>query len=650
MTYPCRRPVRSCVAILVVLLSTAATPCFAEWRRLDSPNFVVVGDAGAGALRDIAVKFEGFRETLSRVLTNRVTSTAVPTIVIVFDSDKAFTPFKPKYEGKTIELAGLFLGRPDVNYIALTTSGGDGAMRVVFHEYAHLIISNVGRNIPVWLDEGLAEYYSTYRVGGDGREAVLGAAIPSHLIQLNESTLLPLDQLLAVTQDSPMYNEGSRRSVFYAQAWALTHMLQLGEPRRTPQLGQFLSMVGQGVPAADAWSRVFGADSVERDLKSYVRRRVFSAYRYTFPEKFATFDATAAPLPPADAEAFLADFLIQQGRQQEAAERLSKALSAGAASAWTATVGAELDLSNKGYAAAEQRLLGLGPDVNWLTGYRAIATMADLVNERGEKPEQAQLAAARRLFAAAQRGGREVPNAVARFATLELASGEPPSPATASALQRAWSLAPGRVDYAFLDARVLVEQSAFLAARNVISPLMSPVYPRDIRDSARSFMGHILRLEAARSAPAATAAPAAPAMEPPSSPAPERPPSSPAPDTSGRPPTPAPVRSSARTPAPLSAGQPIYRDLAAGERRVEAILESIECGTSRALFHVRTADGPMRFTAPRMDAVDYITYREDLKGNVGCGPLAAPARVYVTWRPGGDPDERTAVAIEFLPR
>jgi hypothetical protein len=124
MTYPCRRPVRSCVAILVVLLSTAATPCFAEWRRLDSPNFVVVGDAGAGALRDIAVKFEGFRETLSRVLTNRVTSTAVPTIVIVFDSDKAFTPFKPKYEGKAIELAGLFLGRPDVNYIALTTSGG----------------------------------------------------------------------------------------------------------------------------------------------------------------------------------------------------------------------------------------------------------------------------------------------------------------------------------------------------------------------------------------------------------------------------------------------------------------------------------------------------------------------------------------------
>ena len=68
------------------------------------------------------------------------------------------------------------------------------------------------------------------------------------------------------------------------------------------------------------------------------------------------------------------------------------------------------------------------------------------------------------------------------------------------------------------------------------------------------------------------------------------------------------------------------------------------------MFHVRTTDGPMRFSAPRMDAVDYITYREDLKGNVGCGPLAAPARVYVTWRPGSDPDVRIAVAIEFLPR
>ncbi len=215
----------SSILLAVALALLAAAPCAAEWRRLDSPNFVIVGDVGAGTLRDIAIRFEGFRETLSRVLTDRVTSTAVPTIVIVFPSDKAFTPFKPKYQGKPIELAGLFLSRGDVNYIALVSTGGEETMRVVFHEYAHLIISNVARNIPIWLNEGLAEYYSTYRMEAGGREAVLGAAIPSHLMLLNDATPMPLAELLAVTEDSPMYNEGSRRSVFYAQSWALAHML-----------------------------------------------------------------------------------------------------------------------------------------------------------------------------------------------------------------------------------------------------------------------------------------------------------------------------------------------------------------------------------------------------------------------------------------
>ena len=49
-------------------------------------------------------------------------------------------------------------------------------MQVVFHEYAHLVVSNVMRNVPVWLNEGLAEYYSTYEMRDGGREAVIGRA------------------------------------------------------------------------------------------------------------------------------------------------------------------------------------------------------------------------------------------------------------------------------------------------------------------------------------------------------------------------------------------------------------------------------------------------------------------------------------------
>ena len=102
-----RRSGHRSILVLLLLLTTAA-PSAAEWRRLDSPNFIVIGDVGGTTLRDIAIKFEGFRETLGRVLNSQVTATAVPTVVIVFPDDRAFRPFMPKYEGRSVDVGGLF--------------------------------------------------------------------------------------------------------------------------------------------------------------------------------------------------------------------------------------------------------------------------------------------------------------------------------------------------------------------------------------------------------------------------------------------------------------------------------------------------------------------------------------------------------------
>ncbi|MGH9307728.1 MAG: hypothetical protein ACRD1U_00035 [Vicinamibacterales bacterium] len=52
------------------------------------------------------------------------------------------------------------------------------------------------------------------------------------------------------------------------------------------------------------------------------------------------------------------------------------------------------------------------------------------------------------------------------------------------------------------------------------------------------------------------------------------------------------------------------------------------------------------FTAPGLDKVDFISYRNDLTGTIACGPLKDPARVYLTWKSGGG--GQVAVAIEFL--
>jgi hypothetical protein len=223
---------------------------------------------------------------------------------------------------------------------------------------------------------------------------------------------------------------------------------------------------------------------------------------------------------------------------------------------------------------------------------------------------------------------------VARLATLELATREPPAPAMAAALERARTLAPGRLDYAFLHARVLAAQSAFGPARNIVGPLMSSVYPEDVRASARSLMSYIVLLETSRTRRADSATAPAPALQVLSAAAEEAPAATADRETRGGPP---------------AGSIPVYRDLGPGEQRLEGTLDRIDCESDRVVFHVRTAGGALRLTAPRMDGVEFITYRNDLRGNVACGVLATPAHVYVTSRPNAD-STRTTVAIEFLPK
>src|SRR5262245_26606088 len=69
----------ACVAS--VLLRAAAAP--ADWVRVDTPNFIVYGDAGERRVRDVADEFERFREALARVIPATATPPAVPTVVVV---------------------------------------------------------------------------------------------------------------------------------------------------------------------------------------------------------------------------------------------------------------------------------------------------------------------------------------------------------------------------------------------------------------------------------------------------------------------------------------------------------------------------------------------------------------------------------------
>lgn len=616
--------IRACAAVLCLAACLAPAPVAAEWRRLDSPNFIVIGDASERDLRKIAAQFEGFRETLGRILSANVTATAVPTVVVVFPHDRAFTPYKPVYNGKPVNVGGVFYSGPDTNYITLVNDGREGRLPVLFHEYAHLMISNVVMNLPAWLSEGLAEYYSTYDPARDGREAVIGRPVESHLQRLAEGRLLPLNELITIDRDSALYNEGERRSVFYAQSWALTHMLLLGEPTRVSELAAFIGAVQRGVSAPEAWRRAFGDADLDRALQQYLLRFSFRAYRFTFNEGAARVDAAARPMPQPDVSAFLAGLRMRQQRVDDAEALADAALQSDKAHPHANVAKAQVDVAKGDRNAAAARLTTMGPVDDWFVTYAAGTTLTDSIDRESDVPAE-RVVAARAHLAAVGRA-REIPNALADLARLDVMASRGTTSDTRAAIERARALAPGRDDYILLHARVLAELGEFALARSVLGPMMTPSFPEHVRTTARNWMGSIVGMEERRRA-IETSEAAAPA-------------------TVGR----APHERADADPDPARV-MPVFRDLEAGEQRLEGTLERISCpANAEVIFHVRTANGPETLHAPKFEAVDFITYRDDLSGSIICGPLGEPMRVYVTWRPGAGPGARIVIAIEFLPR
>jgi hypothetical protein len=579
----------------------------ARWSRVDTANFVVIGAAGEPRLRVIAAQFEGFRDVLTRMMSSNVTSTAVPIVVITFPDEKSFQPFKPIYQGKAVDVGGLFLPRRDVNYILLGPDATSETLRPVFHEYTHLIVNNVAPGLPPWLNEGLAEYYSTFELGTDGRTVTFGRLIESHFRELAEQPWIPLKELLATRPDSPHYNEESRRGVFYAESWLLVHMLLNGQPDRRPAFSAYMRELSTGAAPDVAWQHQFGSDDIYKAARFYAGRRVMTARQYTLPDQIVRVPAVAVPLTPHDLEATIGEVLSAEQRPDLAAERFDRALAL--------QPGSPRAIVGRAHAKQEVPRLSAasGAPADWLGDYMIGATLL----EHSDAIDRASLDAARAALGRVVVAKPQLPNAYVLFAMAgDRVDAEPRS--AVEALTRAHVAVPARDDYTLTLAYALIRTGDFAGARSVLGGILAHPHMTGARDLAVKAMAQVASAEGAAATRAAAAATSDLADAPSS-----------APGESADP-------------------QPLFRKAAAGEQRLEGMLERIQCSPKRIEFLVRAGDRLARFQAAKMGQVEFITYRTDLQGSIACGARTPPDPVYVTFRPGEL--DGTVVAIEFVPR
>jgi len=257
-----------------------------NWIEVRTNNFLFFSNAGKGATRRVAVDLEELRAVLGQLTTYELRS-PIPTLIYVFKHDRSFDPYKILYQGQPAAVSGYFMARDRANYIAVSADSRDTS-DIVFHEYVHYVsASNLGY-LPTWFSEGLAEFYSSFEVVDE--TVYIGLPLEHHLARLRGSTPIPLDQLLAVDHESPLYNEKDRKGEFYAESWALVHYLLLGNEERRHQLSRFLDLIDDGTPENAAFTTAFGTDfkTLAQEVRGHHR-----GPRFRFAQATAEIDVEA---------------------------------------------------------------------------------------------------------------------------------------------------------------------------------------------------------------------------------------------------------------------------------------------------------------------------------------------------------------------
>ena len=302
--------------------TTAAPVMSRDWKRLRTPSLTVVGNAGAGELRRVATEIERFRLALGAFAPGMRLDSPLPTTVVVFSDDRAFLPFKPRERGRPMPfVAGYFTPLPEEHRIVMSGTGRrEFTFYVIFHEYTHLLVDQNVRRLPLWLHEGLAEFYSTFSGSEQDGRTIIGRPIEWRVVTLAASTPVPLARLTSPAALGELLRDPVATDRFYATAWALTHYLMVGEGGALrPKLLAFLKACETGQEAGAAFKSVFGDDlaPLDKRVQAHVMKLRLSAIQLPTP----TVDLPPAtePMLETDAQQIRADLLVRQGAHDEAA-------------------------------------------------------------------------------------------------------------------------------------------------------------------------------------------------------------------------------------------------------------------------------------------------------------------------------------------
>lgn len=643
LLYP-RKRLAMALSLALLCLIVPSAQAKDNWTSVHSKNFTLVGNAGEKDIRQVANRLEQFRTVFALLFPSAKLASPVPTTVIVFKSEGAYKPFKINPN-----VAGYFQPGDDVNYITLTSdiAASDHPFQTIFHEYVHLLVENsMGSSVPVWFNEGLAEYYSTFDITDENRKVLLGDLIANHVLYLRESKFLPLRTLLAVDHHSPYYNERNKMNIFYAESWMLMHYLLQGEgQKRRPQLGRFIEFLGAGATIEDGFQKAFQVpiEDLEKGFKSYIQGAKYMATGVKF-EKSLDFDSEmqSAPITEAEAEGYLGDLLVHTRRYNDAEAHLQKALALTPGLPMAEAALGMLRVRQNKIEEARQYLEKAvqANSQNYLTHFYYAYALSGLSFDEYRAITNYPADVAQTMRAELKKSIALKPDYAESYALLGFVNvvRNEELDETIALLKRSLELSRANQRTVFMLAQLYMRKENFAEARLLLEPISRTSPDPELRQRAGSLLEAVNRTEDQikryRELDRGS--------------------------ESGRQDRPPRLTRTEGVPVgDLGPAQPdlnvllsqALRKPEAGETRAQAVLTAIECNAKGIVFVFRAGERLLKLHTDNFERVVITAFTNEVKGEITCGPRKPENAVVVTYAAakGDSKADGEISSLEFVP-
>ncbi len=260
-------------ALCVCVAASAFSPAIGADSHIRSKAYDVTSDLPKAELDPLVKRMDLVAAEYARRFASFAPRDARSSQLRVFRTKERYLAFLRSVGLDGANTAGVYFeGMAIAPTLCAWTEGNPRGrlFHVLQHEGFHQFMSSrIGGNVPVWANEGLAEYFGdAIEVKGTLRTGIAPpSAIESVQQGIKEGKTFPFGQFIRMSNEEwgRRVTEGDARAgLMYDQAWSIAHFLiQADNGKYADRFQRFLKETGAGHTVDQALETAFGSSNVE---------------------------------------------------------------------------------------------------------------------------------------------------------------------------------------------------------------------------------------------------------------------------------------------------------------------------------------------------------------------------------------------------